>query len=319
MIALLIQQELHNAGCGIEFGTDRATGLSAPEAARRLAVYGPNELAEAVFRNVWVVAWKQATATMVMIVILPVMILATVGDYIDAVVIVTFVGLNAVIGFHHAFRAEKANAVLKRLAVPRVRVRRDGCLREIAAREVVVGDLMLLEAGNAVAADGWLMDAETLRTQEDAVTGSCAAVDKVPATSRAQAVRASAVGNQGNMVFMGATVTHGCGHAVVTDTGMRTVKGMAKISRTVQHGPTPVQPGLDHLSWRLAFVALALVCLTLVVSRVRSESGMMWLTEFSVAEAAVPDGLLAVVTIALASGAQRMLRRRVLIRKLAAV
>lgn len=283
--------------------------FSAPEAARRLTVYGPNELAEAVFRNVWVVAWKQATATMVMIVILPVMMLATLGDYIDAVVIVTFVGLNAVIGFHHAFRAEKANAVLTRLAVPRVRVRRDGCLREIAAREVVVGDMMLLEAGNVVAADGLLMDAEALQTQEAVLTGELRPVDKAPATSRAQAVRASvAVGDHANMVFMGTTVTHGCGHALVTDTGMQTLMGeFAKLSQTVQQVPAVVQQGLDHLVRRLALVALALVCVTLVLSLVLSEVGVLYLAAVSAAEAAVPEGILAVVTIALALGGQRML------------
>lgn len=302
------------AGYGIEsdvvarrLGTDRATGLSVPEAARRLIVDGPNELAETPSKHVSVVAWKRATATMVMILILPVMILATLGDYIDAGVIVIFVGLNAVVGFHYAFRATKANAVL-RLAVARVRVRREGCLREIAARELVVGDMMLLEAGNVVAADGLLMDAESLRTQEAALTGELRPVDKAPAPSQAQAVRASVAAGHGNMVFMGTTVTHGCGHALVTDTGMRTVKGKAaKLSQTVQQVPAAVQAGLDHLVGRLALVALALVCVMFALSLVLSEVGVLFLAAVSMAEAAVPEGLLAVVTIALALGGQRML------------
>lgn len=314
--------ELDSQFAAAQLGTDPEKGLSASEAARRLSADGPNELIEGGAQSVWAIAWEQVTATMVVILIAAAAVLAALGDYIDAGVILAIVVLNAVLGFHQEFRAEKAIAALKKLAVPHVKVRREGHVLEISARDLVVGDVMLLEAGNVVAADGRLIDAANLRTQEAALTGESQPVDKDPATILAHDDRSIVVvGDRGNMVFMGTAVTYGRGHAVVTGTGMRTELGaIASMLQNVQREPTPLQRRLDQLGRRLALVALVLVALILVLGLARGENlKVMFLTAVSMAVAAVPEGLPAVVTIALALGAQRMLRRRALIRKLAAV
>ena len=305
-----------------QLDTDPETGLPPSEAARRLIADGPNELVEVGARSVWAIAWEQVTATMVVILIVAAVVLAALGDYMDAGVILAIVVLNAMLGFHQEFRAEKAIAALKKLAVPHVKVRREGHVREISARDLVAGDVMLLEAGNIVAADGRLIDAATLRTQEAALTGESQPVDKDAATIPARDDRSTVVvGDRRNMVFMGTAVTYGRGHALVTDTGMRTELGaIATMLQTVQRVPTPLQRRLDQLGRRLALVAIALVALIFVLGLARGEDlKVMFLTAVSMAVAAVPEGLPAVVTIALALGAQRMLRRRALIRKLAAV
>ena len=205
-----------------QLGTDPQNGLSVSEAARRLIANGPNELVEGAARSVWAIAWEQVTATIVVILIVAAVVLAALGDFMDAGVILAIVVLNAALGFHQEFRAEKAIAALKKLAVPQVRVRREGRVLEISGLDLVVGDAMLLEAGNVVAADGRLIDAANLRAQEAALTGESQPVDKDPATIPARDDRSTVVvGDRRNMVFMGTAVTYGRGHALVTDTGMR--------------------------------------------------------------------------------------------------
>ena len=314
--------EIDSHVAAAQLGTDPDKGLSASEAARRLIADGPNELVEGGARSLWVIVWEQVTATMVVILIVAAVVLAALGDYKDASVILAVVVLNAVLGFHQEFRAEKAIAALKKLAVPRVKVRREGHALEISARDLVAGDVMLLEVGNVVAADGRLVNAANLRTQEAALTGESQPVDKHPATIPARDDGSTVVvGDCRNMVFMGTAVTYGRGHAVVTDTGMRTELGaIATMLQAVQRVPTPLQRRLDQLGGRLALVALAIVALIFALGLARGgELKVMFLTAVSMAVAAVPEGLPAVVTIALALGAQRMLRRRALIRKLAAV
>ncbi len=313
---------LHVDVVSAQLDTDPERGLPAAEAARRLVADGPNELVEGGARSAWAIAWEQITATMVVILIVAAVALAALGDYKDAGVILAIVVLNAALGFHQEFRAEKAIAALKKLAVAHVRVRREGHVREISARDLVAGDVMLLEAGNVVAADGRLIETANLRAQEAALTGESQPVDKDSATLVARDDRSAVVvGDRRNMVFMGTAVTYGRGRAVVTATGMRTELGaIATMLQTVQRVPTPLQRRLDQLGRRLALVAIALVALMFVLGLARGEDlKVMFLTAVSMAVAAVPEGLPAVVTIALALGAQRMLRRRALIRKLAAV
>ena len=239
--------ELDSDVVATQLGTDPKNGLSASEAARRLIANGPNELVEVGARSVWAIVWEQVTATMVVILIVAAVVLAALRDYLDAGVILTIVVLNAVLGFYQEFRAERAIAALKKLAVPHVKVRREGHLQEISSRDLVVGDVMLIEAGNVVAADGRLVDAATLRTQEAALTGESQPVDKDNATIPARDDGSTVVvGDRRNMVFMGTAVTNGRGHVVVTDTGMRTELGaIAKMLQTVQRVPTPLQLRLD--------------------------------------------------------------------------
>jgi len=299
-------------------GTDAAEGLSAAEATRRLLQYGPNELADRESKSPWRIVWEQLTATMVVILIIAAIISAALGDHEDTIVILAIVVLNAILGFTQEYRAERAMAALKKLAVPTVRVRRDGQVQELAARELVPGDVVLLEAGNLTPADGRILESVNLRLQEAALTGESEPVDKV---AHALDTAELPLGDRRNMAYMGTVVAYGRGQMVVTETGMRTELGaIAAMLQTMEPEPTPLQRRLDQLGRTLAIVAMAIVGVIFAIGLLRGEDlQLMFLTAVSMAVAAVPEGLPAVVTIALALGAQRMLRRRALIRKLSAV
>ncbi|NOZ29425.1 MAG: cation-translocating P-type ATPase [Chloroflexi bacterium] len=298
--------------------TDAERGLSQAEAQRRLAEYGPNELIEHGLKSPWLILWEQLTAMMVVILIVAAVVSAALGDYKDAIAIVAIVVLNAVLGFTQEYRAEKAMAALKKLSVPTVKVRRDGHVQEISARELVPGDIVLLEAGDLVPADGRLLESINLRVQEAALTGESEPVEKSPGALDYEDLP---LGDRRNMVYMGTVVTYGRGVAVVTATGMHTELGrIAEMIQTVKREPTPLQRRLEQLGHGLAVAALVIVAVVFVLGVLRGEDlRLMFLTAISLAVAAVPEGLPAVVTIALALGAQRMLRRRALIRKLPAV
>ena len=301
-----------------QLGSEAARGLDTAEAARRLEAYGPNELVEHGIKSPWRIVWEQLTAIMVLILIVAAVVSAALGDYEDTVVILAIVVLNAILGFTQEYRAERAIAALKRLAVPTVKVRRGGHVQEVSARELVPGDIVLLEAGALVPADGRLIASFNLRVQEAALTGESEPVDKDPHVLDAPDL---VLGDRRNMIYMGTLTTYGRGHAVVTATGMHTELGaIAAMIQTIEHEPTPLQRRLDQLGRTLAGIALAIVAVIFVEGLLRGESlRVMFLTAVSMAVAAVPEGLPAVVTIALALGAQRMLRRRALIRKLSAV
>jgi Ca2+-transporting ATPase len=293
-------------------------GLSAAEAARRLARHGPNALIERGLKSPWLIVWEQLTATMVLVLIIATAISAVLGDYKDAAAIMAIVVLNTLLGFSQEYRAEKAMAALKKLAVPTVRVRRGGYVQEISARDLVPGDIVLMEAGNLVPADGRLLESSNLRIQEAALTGESEPVEKDP---RVLVGADLSLGDRRNLAYMGTVVTYGRGLIVVTATGMETELGrIAAMIQTVDREPTPLQRRLEHLGRGLAVVALALVSVIFALGLLRGEDvTLLFLTAISMAVAAVPEGLPAVVTIALALGAQRMLKRRALIRKLAAV
>lgn len=301
-----------------ELMTDPVAGLTKAEATSRLAQYGRNELAGGGIKNPWLILWEQLTALLMVVLIVAAVVSAALGDYKDAAAIGIIVLLNAILGFSQEYRAEKAIAALKKLAVPSVRVRRDGEVREIQASLLVPGDLILLEAGNFVAADCRLLDSASLQTQEAALTGESESIKK---STDAIAQADLPLGDRSNMAYMGTFVTAGRGEAVVTETGMRTELGrIATLIQTVDHEPTPLQRRLNHLGRSLAAAALCLVALIFVLGLLRGEElKLLFLTAVSIGVAAVPEGLPAVVTIALALGAQRMLRRRALIRKLSAV
>jgi Ca2+-transporting ATPase len=298
--------------------TDIEHGLSQTEAQRRLAEYGPNELIERGLKSPLLILWEQLTALMVVILIIAAAVSAALGDYKDAVAILAIVVLNAVLGFTQEYRAEKAMAALKKLAVPTVKVRRGGHVREVSARELVPGDIVLLEAGALIPADGRLLESITLRTQEATLTGESEPIEKSP---KALAGENLPLGDRRNMVYMSTVITSGRGLAVITETGMRTELGrIAEMIQTVEREPTPLQRRLGQLGRGLAAAALIIVAVVFALGLLRGEDvRLMLLTAISMAVAAVPEGLPAVVTIALALGAQRMLKRRALIRKLPAV
>jgi Ca2+-transporting ATPase len=298
--------------------TDAEAGLAPAEVQRRLAEHGPNELVEHGLKSSWRILWEQLTGLMVVILIVAAVVSGVLGDWKDAIAILAIVVLNAVLGFSQEFRAEKAMAALKQLAVPTVKVRRDGHIVEISARELVPGDVVLLEAGALVPADGRLLESINLRVDEAALTGESEPVEK---HSHPLDRPDLPVGDRLNMVYMGTVVTYGRGVAVITATGMDTELGrIAELIQTVEREPTPLQRRLEQLGRGLAVAALVIVAVVFVLGLLRGEDWqLMLLTAISMAVAAVPEGLPAVVTIALALGAQRMLKRQALIRKLPAV
>jgi Ca2+-transporting ATPase len=301
-----------------ELGSNSATGLSESEGARRLSEFGRNELIESGIKSPWLIFLDQMKELMVIILIIAAVISALLGDYSDAIAIGAIVILNAVLGFSQEYRAEKAMAALKKLAVPSVKVRRNGEVSEISAVNLVAGDIVLLEAGNFVPADCRVLESADLQTQEAALTGESLPVRK---TSEALGQPDLALADRRNMVYMGTHITSGRGKAVVAETGMRTELGrIAGMIQTVHREATPLQKRLAQLGKVLAAAALFIVVLIFILGWFRGEDlEILFLTAVSIAVAAVPEGLPAVMTIALTMGAQRMLKRRVLVRKLSAV
>jgi Ca2+-transporting ATPase len=306
--------------------SDAEAGLTPGEAQRRMAEHGPNELVERGLKSPWRILWEQLTGLMVVILIVAAVVSGALGDWKDAIVILAIVVLNAVLGFSQEYRAEKAMATLKKLAVPTVKVRRDGQVVEVSARELVPGDVVLLETGALVPADGRLLESVNLRIDEAALTGESEPVEKhARALGKPDPSGASGqvlpVGDRRNMAYMGTVVTYGRGLAIITATGMNTELGrIAELIQTVEREPTPLQRRLAQLGKGLALAALLIVAIVFVLGLLRGEDWqIMLLTAISMAVAAVPEGLPAVVTIALALGAQRMLKRQTLIRKLPAV
>ena len=300
-----------------QFQTNRERGLSEEEAVSRLAEYGPNELEERARRSPLAILAGQFTEVMVMLLMAAAAISLFVGDFKDTAAILVIVVLNAALGFVQEYRAERAMAALKKLAVPVVKMRRDDQARDIPATQLVPGDIVLLEAGGRVPADGRLLEAVNLRIDESPLTG-----ESVPAEKAAHVLAGELpAAEQRNMAFMGTNVTYGRGTMAVVATGMRTQLGhIAEMLQTVEREVTPLQRRMAQLGKGLALAALALVGLTFALGVLRGEElKAMFLTAISLAVAAVPEGLPAVVTIALALGAQRMVRRKALIRRLPTV
>ncbi|HXF60717.1 MAG TPA: cation-translocating P-type ATPase [Caldilineaceae bacterium] len=298
--------------------TDAAEGLSNDEAQRRLAQVGPNELVEQGGVSPWQILWSQLTSIMVVVLIIAGLIAAFLGDLEDTIVIFALVVINSAIGFYQEYNAERAMAALKEMAVPSVRVRREGVVREIPAPQLAPGDIVLLEAGNRAPADGRLVSSAGLQVQEAALTGESAPVAKLETPLEQEDI---ALGDRRNMVYMGTEVTTGRGEFVVTATGMATELGkIANLIQSVEDEQTPLQRRLDQLGKQLAALALVIVVIVFAMGYFRGDPlQVLLLTAISLAVAAVPEGLPATVTIALSLGAQRMLQRRALIRKLPAV
>jgi Ca2+-transporting ATPase len=301
-----------------KFDVGSASGLSDTQVAERLVTYGPNELIEKEGRTPWQILWEQITATMVLILIAAAVIAGFLGDTKNLVAILSIVVLYALLGFIQEYRAEKAIAALKKLSVPNVRVLRNGKLVECSAHELVPGDILLLETGNVVPADVRLLEAVNLQIQEAALTGESEAVEKQIAPLSMEELP---LGDRRNLGFMGTIVSQGRGQALVVATGMQTELG--KIANLIQQVPqeaTPLQKRLDRLGKNMAVVGLVIAGAILVIGLWNGDDMRhMLLTAVSVAVAIVPEGLPAVVTITLALGAQRMLARKALIRKLPAV
>jgi Ca2+-transporting ATPase len=302
----------------LELGTDLRQGLTSAQAERKLLEIGPNELIERGLKNPLRILFEQFTDAMVIVLLVAAVISFFVKDPKDASVILAIVILNAVLGFIQEYRAERAMAALKRMAAPRVKVRRNGHLETLEARQLVPGDLIQLEAGDAVPADARLIEAVSLRAEEASLTGESLPVEKHVETLNLEEIP---IGDRQNMLFMGTAITYGRGTAVVVGTGMCSELGrIAELIQSVGSEPTPLQRRMAGLGRALALAALVIVAIVFGLGVLRGgELSEMFFTAIALAVAAVPEGLPAVVTISLALGAQRMLRRQALIRKLPAV
>lgn len=298
--------------------TDPGTGLTQAEAEARLAEYGPNRLVTAGRRSLWSILLAQFKETMVLILMAAGLVSWLIGDIKDTVVILAIVVLNAALGFFQEYRAEQAMEALQKMAVPHVTVLRDGEEIELEATELVPGDIIVLEAGSAVPADARLIETANMQVEEAALTGESVPVDK-----RADALHEedTPLGDRTNMIFMGTALTYGRGKAAVATTGMQTQLGeIATMLEAVEEEATPLQRRMDQLGKRLALIAGVLVLLVFALGVWRGgEITEMLLTAITLAVAAVPEGLPAVVTIALALGARRMVAQNALIRRLPAV
>ncbi|MBL8078084.1 MAG: cation-translocating P-type ATPase [Anaerolineales bacterium] len=301
-----------------ELSSDRAQGLAKTEAAVRLEKYGPNELIERGGRTAFQIFWEQLTATMVLILIGAAVVAGLLGDTKNTIAIISIVFLYALLGFVQEYRAEQAIAALKKMSVPNVRVIRDGNLMELPARDLVPGDILQLETGNVIPADLRLVEAVNLRIQEAALTGESEAIEKHTGELSGEDLP---LGDRRNLAYMGTIITQGRGLALVVATGMQTELGkIADLIQQVKQEQTPLQRRLDTLGKNLAIIGVVIAGLVFLLGLMRGdELRHMLLTAVSVAVAIVPEGLPAVVTITLALGAQRMLQREALIRKLPAV
>src|SRR6266545_1074241 len=300
-------------------GADAGTGLSGEEVAGRLRCFGPNELVERARKPAWRLLAEQFANTMIVILLLAAVVTVLVGDLKDTLVILAIVVLNGLIGYAQEHRAEQAMAALQAMTAPTVRVLRAGLLEEVPAAELVPGDVVQLATGDVVAADLRLVEAQALRVNEAALTGESQPVFKT--TDPLPEADPAMPAEQRNLAFRGTAVAGGRGAGVVVATGMATELGrLAEMLQRHPAEPTPLQRRLAVLGRRLAAACLVVCAVVFGAGVARGQPvEEMFLTAVSLAVAAIPEGLPAVVTIALALGARRMARRWALVRKLPAV
>ena len=293
-------------------------GLAEAEVERRVARYGPNELQAAGRVSPWAILFQQFKNALIIILLIATAISAVLGEGVETIAIAVIVLFAVVLGFIQEYRAERAIEALRQMAAPTVTVIRDGQEIEIPARELVPGDVILLHAGDKVAADARLLESINLHVDEAALTG-----ESVPVTKATKALRGEdmALGDRNNMVFGGTIATYGRGRAVVVGTGMRTQFGrIAQMLQSVETGRTPLQQNLDKVGRVLGKAAVAIVAAVVVVGLLRDQPVLeMFIFGIALAVAAVPEALPAVVTISLAIGVQRMVKRNALVRRLPAV
>ncbi len=293
-------------------------GLSAEEVRSRLAEYGPNVLAEGRRLPPWRLFVDQFKDFMILVLLVAAVISGLIGEATDTIAIIAIVMLNAVIGFVQEYRAERAMEALKAMAAPHATVLRRGDIGTVPASELVPGDIVLLEAGGIVPADLRLLESARLRVDESPLTGESVAVDKIVEPIAGDTLP---LGDRRNMAYKGTTVTYGHGRGVVVATGMATEFGkIATLLQEAGETSTPLQRRLAHFGRRLAVVALVICGVIFAVGILRDEEPLlMFLTAVSLAVAAIPEALPAVVTISLALGARKMIQTQALIRKLPAV
>ncbi|MDD5382712.1 MAG: calcium-translocating P-type ATPase, PMCA-type [Candidatus Margulisbacteria bacterium] len=307
------------AAAAAQLKTDLKSGLASEEAGKRLLTYGQNRLTEKSRRSLLAIFFNQFTEFLIIILIAAAVISGFLGEWNDAIAIIAIVVINAVLGSSQEIRAEKAIAALKKLSVPQVTVIRDGAFRKISSTELVPGDLVLLETGAFVPADLRLAEAVNLKIDESALTGESQTVDK---QSELLTEDNLPVADQNNMAFSGTVVTYGRGKGIVMATGMATELGkIAELIASEVETKTPLEKKFNDFGKWLGGIALLICAFIFLAGFILKEASVaeMFLTSVSLAVAAIPEGLPAVVTISLALGAYRLVRRQSIIRKLPAV
>ncbi len=298
--------------------SDLTNGLSAGEAAERFKKYGPNELLVVHRISPWTLLLSQFKNALIIILLVATVLSAFLGHGLEAIAIIIIVVFAVLLGFVQEYRAERAIEALQKMAAPLASVIRDGREADIPARELVPGDVILLRAGDKIPADSRLFEAVNLQIEEAALTG-----ESVPVEKHIHAIDHPdlALGDRKNIAHMGTAVTYGRGRAIVAATGMDTEFGkIAQMLQKVETGRTPLQENLDKLGRILVWVSLVVVAIIVAVGLLRGQHFIeMIIFGISLAVAVVPEALPAVVTISLAIGVQRMVRRHALMRRLPAV
>ncbi len=293
-------------------------GLSEDEVRERLETYGFNELKEKKKNTPFMMFLDQFKDFMILVLIAAALISGIIGELSDTIAIVIIVVLNAIIGFVQEYRAEKAMEALKMMAAPAATVIRGGMPANIPASQLVPGDIVILEAGKIVPADIRLIELAQLKVEEAALTG-----ESIPVEKHVRVLHDAVIplGDRKNMVYKGTTISYGRGRGIVVATGMETELGkIAMMLQEEEEVKTPLQKRLARFGQRLAIAVLAICGIVFIAGLIRGESPvLMFLTSISLAVAAIPEALPAVVTISLAFGAKKMVRQNALIRKLPAV
>ncbi|EOU2034145.1 calcium-transporting P-type ATPase, PMR1-type [Clostridium perfringens] len=301
-----------------ELNVDEKNGLSSTEALRRLEKYGKNKLETKKKKTLFKQFLSQLKDVMIYILIIAAIISAFLGEISDALIILLVIIINAVIGVIQESKAEKALDALKELSTPKALVKRDGSLKEILSEDLVPGDIVIIDAGRYIPGDLRLIDTANLKIEESAFTG-----ESVPSEKDASFLpnKEIPIGDQNNMAFMSTLATYGRGVGVVVGTGMNTEIGkIAKMIEQEENDETPLQKKLSELGKILGFLAVGICILIFIISFFQGRDLLeMFLTSISLAVAAIPEGLPAIVAIVLALGVQRMVKKNAIIRKLPAV
>ena len=300
------------------FAVTPAHGLADNEVRQRRLRHGENRLREKPPRSRWLLLLDQFRSLLVGVLLCAAVLAGVIGDLKDALVIVIVVLFNALLGFWQEYRAEATLAALKQMLARQARVRRDGHIGVVSAEDLVPGDIVLLEAGDRVPADGRLMVAHNVEIDESALTGESHPVAKNATLLTADS---APVAERYNLAYMNTVVTRGRVELLVTATGMATEMGrLTGLLEEAEEAPTPLQIQLDHLGKRLALIAGVVVTGVFTLGILRHESWLeVALTSIALAVAAIPEGLPAVVTVTLAIGMHRMSQQRAIVKKLAAV
>ncbi|MBE3593206.1 MAG: calcium-translocating P-type ATPase, SERCA-type [Thermoanaerobacter sp.] len=301
-----------------ELETDDKNGLTQEQANERLFKYGKNVLKEKKKKSIFSLFLEQFKDYMVLILIIASIISFFLGETIDASIILVVVILNALLGTIQENKAEKSLEALKKLSQPLAKVIRDGKVMEVEASSLVIGDVVLIEAGNIIPADGRLVEAKNLKVDESVLTGESVPVDKVDTVIENENIP---LGDRLNLVYMGTTVTYGRGKFIVIATGMDTEMGkVAGLIENEMNVKTPLQLKLEELSKYLGTAALVISAIIFAIGVLQKRPAFdMFMTAVSLAVAAIPEGLPAIITVTLALGVQKMIKKNAIIRKLPAV